>query len=258
MSNPLHASQENVARAKRKFGQLKAAINGFLQSNPYSLRAQREAGLSHIIARREKDLDIDIAFDVVDLVLRLRSALDKATVALVASNSRGTSGVGFPFGGIDRNTGQPDKFPSERMIGKHGLKKKLSPEQWDFICAHRPYPGGNNTLWAINEIANADKHREGLVEVSPNLDHGFAFDGGYIDRLSIRPTEFQHLLSDEEREVVLMSMGTVVSQSNIQHSFSASVVFGDGFGADRRNVLATLNEQIRIVDHILKGMRRIL
>lgn len=258
MANPLQASHENVARAKRKFTDLKGAINRHLQGNPYSLRVERDSSLTHIIACREKDIDIDTSFDVVDIVLRLRAALDKAVVALVSANQRGTSGVGFPFGGIDRNTGQPNEFPDLRMTGKDGLEKKLSPESWLFLCSQRPYPGGNDILWAINEIANTDKHREGLVTVSPNLSHGFKIGTGFIDVLKLNPAEFQHLLRDEERETVLLSVGQEASQADMQHSISISVVFGNGFGVDGRNVLATLNEQIRVTEHILKEISSLL
>jgi hypothetical protein len=252
-ANPLQPSQENIARARRKFKDLAGSINRHIQSNPYSIRVLRDAELSHVIAHRDIDLDIDVAFDCVEIVQRLRAALDKAVVALVELNERGTSGVGFPFGGIDRNTGQPEKFPSDRI--KKKLEEKLTPEQWNFICAQRPYPTGNDTLWAINEIANEDKHRKDLVSVEPHLHHGFAIASGYIDKLFVKPNDFQHLLADANKETVLMSMGQAVSQLQMQHQFSVSVVFGLGFGVDRRNVLSTLNEQIRQTEHIVGSMR---
>lgn len=255
MTNPLAASQENISRARRKFDDLKASVNRHLEARPYSIRVHRDSDLSHIIARREKDVDVDIAFDTVEIVQRLRIALDKATSTLVDFNGRGTSGVGFPFGGVDRNTGKPNPFPDERMTGKHGLEKKLTASQWKFICAQRPYPGGNDTLWAINEIANEDKHRKDLVTVAPNLSYGFAMRNGVIDRLTIGPAEFQHLLTDEERETVLVSMGAMASEADIEHLFSVSVIFGNGFGVNGRNVLGTLNEQIRQTAHIINGLR---
>lgn len=246
----LQPSKENIARASRKFKELVAAINRHIQSNPYSIRIERDADLFHVIARREKDLDIDISFDCVEIVQRIRSALDKLVVAMVDRNGFGTSGLGFPFGGIDRHTGQPNEFPDARTIQK--LKKKLTPVQWDFLCAQRPYPGGNQVLWAINEIANTDKHRIDLVSVEPHLHHAFSFSGGFIDTLIVRPTQFQHILADQERELILTSMGQAVHQEDIKHRFSVAVVFGQGFGVDRRNILSTLNEQIRQVDHIVK------
>jgi|GEM_PF-3976313 len=257
--DPLSPSKENVTRAKRKFADLVFLINRHLQSSPYSVRVQRENSLSHIIARREVDLDVDLAFDCVEIVQRVRSALDKATVALVAQNGRGTSGIGFPFGSINNDTRKPYEFPSKRM--KDALEKKLTPDQWKFICAKKPYPGGNDTLWAINEIANQDKHRADLVSVEPNLSHGFSIGSHpsgmtYIDALHYRPSQFQHLLADEGREEILISIGRSVSQLEIEHQFSVSVIFGNGFGVNRRDVLGTLNEQINQVDDIIKGLER--
>lgn len=255
-NDPLAPSKENVARAERKFHHLKGAINRFIQSNPYTFRWERDADFTLIITHRDKDIDPDVSFDVVEIVQRLRIALDKATVAMVEKNGRGTSGVGFPFGSIDRNTGQPYPFPDERMSGKYGLKNKLSTPQWDFICAQRPYPGGNKLLWAINEIANEDKHRKDLVGVQPTVEGGFnMYYGGIIDTMSSRPTQFQHVLKDQDRETVMVSMGPKASQANIEHTFGVSVVFGNGIGADGFNVLNTLNEQIRITDSIIKDFR---
>jgi hypothetical protein len=118
-------------------------------------------------------------------------------------------------------------------------------------------PGGNDTLWAINEIANTDKHRKYLVDVTLKLNHGFALSGDsgpYIDGLHIRPSNFQHILADEDREKVLLSMRQAVSQLDIEHQLSVSVVFGSGFGVDKKDILSTLNEQIRQTDYIIKNM----
>lgn len=254
-NDPLAPSKENVARAERKFHHLKGSINRFIQSNPYTLRWERSADFTHIITHRNKDIDPDVSFDVVEIVQRLRIALDKATVAMVEKNGRGTSGVGFPFGSIDGNTGQPNPFPDERMTGKYGLKKKLSAPQWDFICAQRPYPGGNKLLWAINEIANEDKHRKDLVSVQPTVEYGMNMYHGTIDTMFMRPSQFQHVLTDQERETVMVSMGPKASQANLEHTFGVCVVFGNGIGADGFNVLSTLNEQIRITDSIIRDFR---
>jgi hypothetical protein len=196
-------------------------------------------------------------------VLRLRAALDKAVVTMVEANGRGTSGVGFPFGSIDRNTGNPEPFPSARMTGNYGIEKKLTSDQWNFIKSYRPHPGGNEDLWAINEIANEDKHRKDLIEVSPHLDHGFAIRPNpsgltKIDYLAINPSNFQHVIADPERERVLMSMGTSVSQQRIDHQFSVSVVFGRLFPVAGKNILTQLNQQIRLVDQIIKDFSRLI
>ncbi|WP_156000815.1 hypothetical protein [Sphingopyxis sp. MC1] len=256
ITSTLAASRENVARARRKFEQLKSSIDRYSNSGAYSIRTQYNDGMIHLIASRDKEPDIDIAFDTVEIVQRIRVSLDKAVSYLVEHNGRGSSGVGFPFGGIDGNTGKPLPFPDERMMGKHGLSKKLTPEQWDFICAQRPYPGGNDTLWAINEIANVDKHRKDLVALIPKLDYGMN-TVGFVDYLVMRPAHVDHLLSDKERETVLCTMGPRAAQTYIEHSFHIDLVFGEGVSVKGRSVLSTLNEQIRQVTQVLSGMRQL-
>jgi hypothetical protein len=111
----------------------------------------RKRGKLYISSHAEKkEPPEDIGFEVVEAVGHLRSALDKMSVAIVESNERGISGIGFPFGGLDN--GKPEVFPSARM--QNGIKRKLTADQWDLIETYRPYPGGNDILWAINQIAN--------------------------------------------------------------------------------------------------------
>lgn len=263
MTNPpLHASHENVKRAKRKFSDLKLVINRYLMARPYSVRIEVKAGVTYVIARRERDLPEDIPWDVVETTLRLRVALDKAIVELVERNGRGTSGVGYPFGGIDGNSGQPNPFPDRRMTGKGGIKEKLTPDQWRLIEAQKPYPGGNDTLWAINEIANADKHRKGLVEVRPWLDQGGSWRNvtdalGGARRICIQPSQHDFPLTDDERETVMLSVEGAYNFRVDQQLFP-SVVFGRIRPVEYGNVLVELNQQIRLVESMLEGFKRFL
>ena len=156
---PLHSSKEKIKRAKAKFGHLLTTVNGYVNSNPHEVIVKENSKRAYIISRLVKDLPEGFAWEIVEAVGHLRSALDKLMIDLVKQNSRGLSGVGYPFGNLGEN-GKPDTFPS----GRHDhIKKKLTTDQWELVLTTKPYPRGNDTLWSINEIANADKHREGLV-----------------------------------------------------------------------------------------------
>ena len=234
------------------------AINRFLNPNPYETRIEDKDAARYVIARRVKDLPDDVAWEVVDIAQRIRIALDKAMIDLVIHNERGTSGVGFPFGGIDRATGQPSEFPGARL---DHIKKKLTCEQWEFIIAQRPHPGGNETLWSINEVANSDKHRQGLVRVIPRLSQDVTMGIGplgnvaRIDCIEVMPSKHDFPLADKERETVLIAKSRNDTNFRVDQTITAAVIFGNVEPVEGKNVLTTLNEQMRTVQCILKGFR---
>lgn len=242
-------SLKKIERAKSKFDHLKAGIDAYIASDPYSIRRKLQNGRAYIISRREKDIPSDFAWETVEAVGHLRSALDKMLVALVESNDRGTSSVGFPFGGM--SNGKPDPFPTARM---DAVKKKLTADQWNLVAAQKPYPGGNDLLWAVNEIANEDKHRKELVELTPMLAENFTISG-IFEGFNRNVPEDQAFADDQELERVLMSYCALRSQGEINCSRMPFVVFGKIRPVTGKNVLVTLNQQIRLVENIVMQFR---
>ena len=84
----------------------------------------------------------------------IRSPLDQILSA-VGELGKGADGVAFPFGE------NGDIF--ERALAKQ--KKLLPADAIDMIRALKPYKGGNDLLWAINELNRGDKHRPKLLPV---------------------------------------------------------------------------------------------
>src|SRR5258708_1817027 len=101
----LEASQEKVKRAQSKLSHVAALINAYVASGPVSMRVEQYPSGEYHISRIDKFPPDDIAWETTEAVGHLRDALDKLLVELVELNGRGISGVGFPFGGLDRNTG---------------------------------------------------------------------------------------------------------------------------------------------------------
>ncbi|MGD9881963.1 MAG: hypothetical protein AB7U95_17710 [Reyranella sp.] len=243
----LHASQEKIKRAQSKLTYITSAINAYLQSSPVSIRIEKHPDGAYVIACVDKLPPDDLAWEVTEAVGHLRDSLDKLLVDLVELNGRGVSGVGFPFGGLDRNTGKPLPFPSARH---DHIKQKLTAEQWTLIEAQKPYPGGNDTLWAVNEIANADKHRKGLVTVRPKLSGSLGIGSGYGMSLTRKP-EHNSVLKDKEREQVLV----VVSghgQQHIHPNAAPIVIFGDIMPVQGKDILVTLTQQVALIESIIE------
>lgn len=141
------------------------------------------------------------------------------------------------------------------MTGKHGIKKKITAAQWDVISAYKPYPGGNDALWGINQIANADKHGSDLVRAHTLMNtDGFGLSRADGTQTFISNPANVPIPYDKERERVVLAFSGGSGDFKAEQAFSVSVVFSDLRPVTGKNVLVTLNQQIRLVDNILKGM----
>lgn len=249
-------SEEKIGRAMRKLNELEAPIRRYIEANPYELRVEEDAERSYVIARRVKDAPGDFGWETVEINGHLRDALDKLMSNVVAHNGRGTSGVGYPFGGLDN--GQPNPFPDGRMTRKGGIKEKLTADQWRLIEIHKPYPGGNTALWAVNEIANANKHRKDLVEVKPRLRQRVGLISGCSGTILFNPVDCDFVLADKKRETVLLALGHDGFNRQIQHDVAADIVFANVPVVQGAGVLETLHEQLRLVQNVVRGFRELL
>lgn len=247
---PLYPSHEKIGRAERKLRQFTKDISSFVASQPHSVRSEIILHRVYIIARRDKEPSIDLAFDVIETVKHIRESLDKMAVAMVRRNGRGTSGVGFPFGGL--NEGKADPFPGPRH---EALKKKLTPAQWDFIIAQKPYPGGDNVLWSVNELANADKHWDVLVDIEPGFDPSFALGPSgrptLMRNIRISAPKDNSIFGNQKGERVLASFDAAGINPHIDCSISEKVVFGPSTVLHGKEVIPTVNAQLKAVKIII-------
>jgi hypothetical protein len=90
-----------------------------------------------------------IAFDAVS---NLRAALDRATLAaaVAAGRTGNTIEAKFPFA-ISAGELKARK-------GKWHFKHIPGPIFDEIVTALKPYPGGNDSLWAVNKLCNIYKH----------------------------------------------------------------------------------------------------
>lgn len=247
-SPPLFASLAKVKSAYSKIAELSASINAFLAGAKTSIRSETYEGRTYVIGGMNRAPDEGLSLKAGEVAVQLRDALDKMAVALIIQNGRGTSGVHFPFGGMDKATRKIEPFPSARH--RH-LEKKFTPEQWKLILAQKPHPRGNDTLWAVNQIANCDKHWEGLVEVkiNPMLDH-LSVANGYFHDFAVYPSWPEGLVRQHETERVLLAWAGPMPDA--QGRAGVGIVFGEIPPVTGRDVLVSLNSQAAEVERIVQ------
>jgi hypothetical protein len=151
MADVFHSARLTLVRAQHRFNEFDRAVRDFVEDKPwtYTVDNQTEPGTDiHKIefTRRLPEMLPCILFDAVN---NLRAVLDQAGyAAAVAGKSKSTKSVKFPFG--------PTEADWRRNLD--GGCKDLPPSIRAFFETFKSYKGGNDTLWALNEIANAKKH----------------------------------------------------------------------------------------------------
>lgn len=146
MTVSLESSRYCIERAKHHIRDFEWQVIEFYASKPYTKIIETDSDTSEELHKIKlvKPMPIalpGIAFDVVN---NLRPALDQACYAINPQKN----GSSFPFA---RNT----KHFENSINGK---TKHLPKEIVDLIRRFKPYKGGDNLLWALNELCNANKH----------------------------------------------------------------------------------------------------
>ena len=160
---PLESSRRKVARAKEHIANLKVASRLFFDACPYTIVVEpdlREPKQEIHKLRLDGPLPDSFTNFTDDAVHNLRSALDNLGYALAVSSGRvDPKSTAFPFSGtalqLDNNI--------------KGRCKDIPEEIYPLFRAYQPYKGGNDILWALNEVSITDKHKLLTVALRSNL-----------------------------------------------------------------------------------------
>ena len=146
-----------LARAKHHIQDVKSQVDAYIKSKPGTYAVEIDPDGFHKLHKvrfiRPPEIIANIVFDAAN---NLRATLDQAGYAsAVAANSSSLKATKFPFA--------PDaiKF-GQNVIG--GCKD-LPPAIRTLFASFKSYKGGNDILWAMNELCNTSKHLS-LVPVS--------------------------------------------------------------------------------------------
>jgi hypothetical protein len=201
MHEPFITAKMLLGRAKNQLADLREQINTFSDSNTWARIVEKDVdGVTDIHKiRMPTNPSVEWTHIVFETTNNLRSALDQTAfnVAILIGKPDAKSAK-FPFGPTE----------ADMLNNLAGGCKDLPPEIRSIFAAFRPYKGGNNTLWALNELVNTKKHKllipvamtsmqveiPALVRGDPLVMEYFAVDGAKqeITFLRVR-SEGQHL-----------------------------------------------------------------
>lgn len=150
MSDIFYSSKYSIARAKHHISDLKRQVTEFIKSEPGAVFGEIDENTSEQVFKLKfiKPLPYHLPGIVADAVNNLRSALDQSIYAIAV-----TIGVAgwwnlFPF------SSDAAHFPSRAK----GCCKGFPQEIIDLIGTFKPYKGGDDRIYTLNTLSNANKH----------------------------------------------------------------------------------------------------
>lgn len=260
-----------IARAQKHFDELKSALAGFFETNPYAVicKTDSKTGQKTYFIKIEQSIPGEIGVVVGDVVHNLRSALDQIVCCLFKCNGKQISGSN----GLPVATSR-ERFRETRV----GKLKNLSPKATRFINRLKPYDGGNSSLFLLAELDNLDKHNQivpvasgkatiqtwvgmpslfvspegGLAIGNPPIEEGYVPLGHHLP--SGVPEDFKPVsLLQEETEVY---RSPVPFPFNEKIAFFVDVTFGKTKVTRDETLLGTLDHLIKLTKRIFEIVER--
>ncbi|MEE8439620.1 MAG: hypothetical protein V3S07_08525 [Micropepsaceae bacterium] len=151
MNEHFSSAHLTLERAHFHISDLEGQINEFRHNNSWAYFVETDPETGDQIHKIRFTHKVLVRWSCVlfDAVNNLRAVLDQTAYAVaVITESPSTKHVAFPFA--------KDKAHWAAKVA--GCCKDLPPEIVSLFEASNAYKGGNDTLWAMNELCNTKKH----------------------------------------------------------------------------------------------------
>jgi hypothetical protein len=253
MNEKTNNIRRKVKRAKHHIADLDHRIQRFFTGpiNPYPIIKENDPKTGDLVFKLGKCTAIPEDFPLIigDILQNLRTALDHLIWQLILSNKSvpkiGTSG--FPI------------MKSAKEYKSESLKKLkgMAPEAIEMINALKSYGGGNEDLFGLHLLNNADKHRLLLVVGTAHVATTFQIE------LSPTPQEVRIPLPPERSYPLkdgteIYRIPQEASRFKDDPKFSFQIAFGDGDVMNGEPLLPPLHQLADLIDTIIVKFDRFL
>jgi hypothetical protein len=238
MADIFESPKGMLSRAKRQIPALYEQIKSFVRDKPWSLVRELDVdGATELHKIRfTKSLSEDIPHIIFETANNLRAALDQAATQIgIRHSGKARPSAKFPFGLTE------DQVRRELLGDKC---KDLPPEIKAVFSASKPYKGGNDLLWALNQIRNIPNNS---ILVPVKLEGGIIkVSGGVFRGISRATWEW----NSERNEIVWLRTDGGTSTYNLD--FDVGIAFDKDIDIlDQRPPVAILNAMVRAVEKVL-------
>jgi hypothetical protein len=250
MASLFDSPRLTLVRAQHHIDDFKSIINGFLDPQPwaYVVDNKSEPGkdVHKIIFNR--DLPEMLPCVLFDATNNLRAVLDQIGYAsAVAAQSPSLKATKFPFG------------PTEEKWRNNlaGGSKDVPSEIRALFETLNAYEGGNATLWALNELANAKKHLALVPLMIGSARATFRAsvpDGTKVGHI-IGPDGVSRGWNPTKREMILITVEAGFDP-HISGNFSFNVAIESIDVIRIRPAVDVLQEMRKIVESVLVASER--
>jgi len=185
-----------------------------------------------------QQIPASITDEIATVAISLRSALDNAGYALaLAAGVKDPKHCAFPFAG-----------DITKMPGNLGRATDIPEKIHPLFCGFQPYKGGNDLLWALNEIANTDKHKIAIPIGQALARYGASVSGtGYFSMPE------PHVWDRAKNEMILITLGPGATYK-YDFQFTFFIAFRDIEIVRGKPVVRTLHQIGEIVLRILNAI----
>jgi hypothetical protein len=243
MSHLFDSSKCKVARGKHHISDFERQSVEFFATNPYRQIVEIDPNTAEEIHKVKLVKPIPVALPAIasDAVNNLRSALDhvlygvKLAAGIITEGNRAY----FPF---SNNVVEFNNTVNGRCKG-------LPEEITQLISEFKGYKGGNNLLWALNELSNTDKHGGFICPVAL-ANSSFTLKRGTFNGLRSFSVTVWNRTKNEMELFRLQKGGT----AKVDFKFTKYISIRDVEFVDGKPADAVLNEFVRIVERIIMAI----
>ena len=231
MAQPFDSPNQLIRHARDEVSNATDIIAAFIRAQQYTKVIYVDPKTGEQIFRIKvtgPELPAKLSNIVKDAGGNLRDALDHATyssaVILVGGEPADT---GFPF--AKDAAGVAGELASKRLSGN-------PPEIRPILAGFKPYEGGNDTLWALNQIRNPNTHRFIVPIGAAQTMGGLSIASGRINGGQIGYSHWD--ATTKEIEYMRLSRD---SQVNHQVNAAINIVFEGIKTVAGKSLIPTLN-----------------
>jgi hypothetical protein len=235
---PFYSPRGRLKRANEHISRLHKRVERFFKQAPYHEVVELDAdGVTQIHKFKfTKRLPESCTHSAAEALEALRSTLDQiGYAAAVASGKVTPKKTQFPIG---------DDLPGLENLINRKVSKDLPDEILALFRSFNPYKGGNDTIWALNKLANA-KHTS-LIPVAMASDATHVRHMEIGGNVSIPVPVFD----SEKNEIVFARVGTG-SHFKYDLGFMFLVVLGDIDFIARHQAVAVLRAMSAEIKRVL-------
>ncbi len=239
--NPFYSSKFSIDWAQNHITELEGELEALAHPDCYTTVTEPDAdGVYNLFKfKMIKPLTRGITGHTLDVIYNLRAALDQAIYSVTTLNNTPSERSLFPI------TNSPAWF--EKSLKK--LIQVIPQEIADVVRAFKPYKGGNNLIWALNEICNTNKH--GIIQPLPMAVASMAWDGtstGNGPQILISP------VWDRAKNEMILARSLIGAEFTVNYDVTVEIVFSDIEFIKSKPVIYTLYDFLDIVEGVVMAI----